>query len=419
MVSFVRVAHTVFVLAAGMLARASAQQCCIPDVSTYCTAGTTVHGCAPSISGLGAPSATSASGFTIEVTSVPGQRNGLVFYGFYQLVTPWAPGSFSFKCIANPIARTTSLTSGGNAGACDGRLSLDFNTWMSNNGGALGSPFVQGQVFHAQGWFRDPGAPKQTNLSNALRFVLGGNCFPTPAGMVVIPAGTFQMGSSAPAGPPYFNGQDTQPVHQVTISRCFWMGATEVTQAQYLALIGTNPSAFSGANNPVERVTRTDAMAYCAALNSQQTALGNVPAGYQYRLPTEAEWEYTCRAGTTTEFNLGADLSCNQANFAYSWHSTSSCGASGTVPVASYAPNAWGLYDMHGNVWEWCMDAHSTYPSGSVTDPVASGPYGVLRGGSFGDPSNNIRSAGRNNYVPSNTAAYVGFRVVLAPILVP
>jgi len=231
------------------------------------------------------------------------------------------------------------------------------------------------------------------------------------------------MGSNASSGAPYYNGSITQPVHQVTISYTFWMGEKEVTQAQYQALMGTNPSNFPGANKPVEQVTWNNAVAYCAALTTQQAALGNVPAGYQYRLPTEAEWEYACRAGTTTEFNTGAALFCNDAKFYYSYHSNSQCYSSGTgstVPVGSYAPNAWGLYDMHGNVWEWCLDSVANYPSGPVTDPfVTGGPNRVFRGGGWGFNSYDCRSAFRSSYNPGITNYDFGFRVVLAPVLVP
>lgn len=141
-------------------------------VSNYCTAGTTVHGCVPHIAGQGAASATAVSGFDIVVHGIEGQRYGTIFYGFYPVATPWALGSPSFKCVANPVTRTGVLDSGGAAGQCNGELRLDFNAWMRANPAALGSPFVAGQVFYAQGWFRDPAAPKQTNLSNGLRFTL-------------------------------------------------------------------------------------------------------------------------------------------------------------------------------------------------------------------------------------------------------
>jgi formylglycine-generating enzyme required for sulfatase activity len=408
-------------VAALLAGGASARQCCDPDVSTYCTAGTTVHGCVPSIGGVGTPSAVASDGFDIVLSDAPTQKMGLIFYGLGAIPQPqpWALGSTSYLCIFYPVNRTGAQNSGGSTGSCDGELRVDFNAWRTANQNALGSPFTTGQVFHAQGWFRDPGAPKQTNLSNALRFVLGG-CSVPASGLVPISAGTFVMGSDAASGPPYFGNSSTQPVHQVTISYCFWMGATEVTQAQYAALMGTNPSNFPGANRPVERVRWFDAQAYCAALSAQQGALGNVPPGYQYRLPTEAEWEYACRAGTASEFNVGSGLLCNQANFAYSFHSDSSCNSSSTAPVGGYAPNAWGLYDMHGSVEEWCVDSHAAYSAGAVTDPlVTGGPNRIIRGGSWSDGSYYCRSAYRNSASPSMSSSVYGFRVVLAPTLVP
>jgi hypothetical protein len=126
----------------------------------------------PSISGVGVPSATATSGFDIVVSTMPGQRFGTIFYGFYAGAVPWAPFSPSYQCIAFPIQRTGDRQSGGTAGQCNGELRLDFNAWRAANPGALGSPYVAGQVIHAQGWFRDPGAPKQTNLSDGLRFTL-------------------------------------------------------------------------------------------------------------------------------------------------------------------------------------------------------------------------------------------------------
>jgi formylglycine-generating enzyme required for sulfatase activity len=326
-------------------------------------------------------------------------------------------------CVYYPVNRTGAQNSGGSIGPCDGELRVDFNAWRAANPAALGSPFTGGQVLHAQGWFRDPGAAKQTNLSDALRFTLLSP--PTPCvsaipGMALIPAGTFMQGSNASSWPPYQNDPSTQPVHQVTISYCFWMGATEVTQAQYSALMGTNASWFPGPDRPVERVTWFNAQAYCAALTAQQSALSSVPPGYQYRLPTEAEWEYACRAGTTTEFNVGTSLFCYQAKFSFSNHSGSSCNSSATDPVASYAPNAWGLYDMHGNVWEWCLDSYAGYSPGVVTDPfVTGGPERVRRGGGWVMASADCRSAIRNGIDPGFANNDTGFRVVLAPILVP
>jgi formylglycine-generating enzyme required for sulfatase activity len=200
----------------------------------------------------------------------------------------------------------------------------------------------------------------------------------------------------------------------VTISYPFWMGAKEVTQEEYAALMGSNPSFFQGnASRPVEQVSWSNARSYCAALTAQQAALGLVPLGYEYRLPTEAEWEYACRAGTTTSWNVGNSLSCSQANH-------NQCIGVQTSVVGGYAPNAWGLYDMHGNVWEWCLDSYGGYSSGAATDPFATGGlYRVLRGGSWVNNSTLCRSAGRNNDASGNSNNRIGFRVVLAPVLVP
>jgi len=210
----------------------------------------------------------------------------------------------------------------------------------------------------------------------------------------------------------------------VALSYAFWMGQFEVTQAEYQALIGLNPSAFQGATRPVERVTWFEARAYCAALSAQQAGLGNIPPGYDYRLPTEAEWEYACRAGTTTEFHSGSGLFCNQAQIYSSLHTIPNVQcpnwAGSTVSVGSYAPNAFGLFDMHGNVFEWCLDSYAPYTSAHVTDPfVTGGPRRVLRGGGWDVASDRCRSAVRGDY-PANGGDFdFGFRVVLAPVLVP
>jgi hypothetical protein len=141
-------------------------------ISSYCTAGTTVHGCVPWMSGEGSPSATLSDGFDIVVNSVEGSRMGLIYYGFYPAAVAWAPNSPSFRCVAYPVQRTGAFNSGGSPGLCNGELRIDFNAWMRAHATALGSPFVTGQVFYAQGWFRDSGAPKGTNLSDGLRFTL-------------------------------------------------------------------------------------------------------------------------------------------------------------------------------------------------------------------------------------------------------
>jgi formylglycine-generating enzyme required for sulfatase activity len=245
-----------------------------------------------------------------------------------------------------------------------------------------------------------------------------------PAGMVAIAPGTFQMGSDAPAGAPYFDGTDSNVAHTVTIGSPFWMGRHEVTQAEYAAVTGSNPAFHVGPNRPVETVSWHDARGYCAALTVQETLAGNVPAGYEYRLPTEAEWEYACRAGTTTEFNVGAELLCSDAWFWGTYHPTStfsSCGTpSASTDVGGSAPNAWGLHDMHGNVAEWCLDSFEDHSAAPAVDPfVTGGPFRLFRGGSFVSSSHSCRSASRGATSPVFPSSTIGFRVVLGPILVP
>jgi formylglycine-generating enzyme required for sulfatase activity len=239
-----------------------------------------------------------------------------------------------------------------------------------------------------------------------------------PADMVPIAPGSFLMGSNAAPGAPYFSQDIERPVHMVTISRPFWMSRYEVTQAEYQAVTFNNPSLFVNPQRPVETVMYVDALAYCGLLTAQEAAAGRLPTGYCYRLPTEAEWEYCCRAGTTTEYHTGNNLSCAQASFGYI-----GCGNLTTATVGNYAPNAWGLYDMHGNVWEICLDswdATVNYPNTPVVDPwVSSGPYHVFRGGGYGDPAWACRSAFRSGSVPSYSTGDLGFRVVLAPMLTP
>jgi formylglycine-generating enzyme required for sulfatase activity len=229
--------------------------------------------------------------------------------------------------------------------------------------------------------------------------------------MTSIHPGSFHMGSN-------LVGAESAPVHAVHITRPFWAGRYEVTQSQYMAVMGSNPSYMQGPNwpnaqmRPVEQVTWLNAMAYCSALNAIESSSGRVPVGYQYRLPTEAEWEYFCRAGTATEWNTGLSLTATQANF--------SMGQS-TI-VGSYAPNPWGICDTHGNIFEWCLDSWDgsmNYPSTASVDPyVAIGVHRVVRSGSWGSTVNDCRSAVRWHMPPDSTNG-VGFRIVLAPILVP
>jgi len=218
----------------------------------------------------------------------------------------------------------------------------------------------------------------------------------------LIPAGTFTMGDAS--------GEDEETPHEVTLTKPFKMGVHEVTQAQYEQLMGTNPSESKGADNPVETLSWDDAVEFCRRLSElpAEKAAGNV-----YRLPTEAEWEYACRAGTTTKYSFGDDES---ELGDYAWYGVNS--DQKTHPVGSKKPNAWGLYDMYGNVWEWCQDWEEDYPSGSVTDPsgATSGTYRMFRGGSWYYPAEECRSAIRHWNRPSVRWFHDGgFRVCLSP----
>ncbi|MCP5022993.1 MAG: formylglycine-generating enzyme family protein [bacterium] len=285
---------------------------------------------------------------------------------------------------------------------------------------SLPTPILAGDTWHFQFWHRDtPAGLGSSNFSNGLSISFWTGPVPV-AGMVSIPAGSFDMGSNASSGAPYYNNSNQQPVHNVTIDVGFWIGETEVTQGQYQALMGTNPSYFSGMNRPVDTVSWNDARAYCTALTAQEMATGNLPAGYEYRLPTEAEWEYACRAGTTTEFNVGAALLCVDAHFNYSAHSSNACGTAGTNSVGGYAANAFGLYDMHGNVYELCLDSHAAYSGTSQTDPfVTGGSQQIIRGGAWDYDSYECSSAYRHSAGPNDAYSDLGFRVVLASVLVP
>jgi len=232
--------------------------------------------------------------------------------------------------------------------------------------------------------------------------------------MLLVAPGNFLMGS--PENEVDRSSDERQ--HRVRISQPFWLGKYEVTQGQWKDVMGDNPSRFSGNDLPVEQVSWEDAMGFCAKLNKQESSLGRLPAGYTYSLPTEAQWEYACRAGTTTATAFGDSLSSRDANFdGDDPYGGASKGPdlNRTTAVGSYLPNAWGFYDMHGNVHEWCHDWYEDYPGGSVTDPVgpSSGTSRVLRGGGWLDFGRNCRSADRLGYGPGVRGSFLGFRLSL------
>ena len=274
------------------------------------------------------------------------------------------------------------------------------------------------------------------NLSND-------TCRTTELWLRRIPKGTFLMGSPA-GGELGWEFSETQ--HQVTLTQDYYIGVFECTQRQYELVMGTKPSYFNNADcyatRPVEKVSYNDLRGTSANAGAGWPASGHVvdassffgelqaKTGMTFDLPTEVQWEYACRAGTTTALNSGKNLiatgECpNMAEvgrYGYnggSGYSQSCTTANGTAKVGSYLPNAWGLYDMHGNVWEWCLDWYGDYPTAAVSDPVgpSSGSYRVLRGGSWGDYGARFcRSANRIGcYGPSHRSYYSGFRVSFCP----
>ena len=230
---------------------------------------------------------------------------------------------------------------------------------------------------------------------------------------VLIQPGTFIMGS--PKDEPYRH--DTEVQHKVTITRPFYMQDTEVTVIQWEALMGRKffGSRTAEANRPMVKVSWHDCMDFIKKLNGLNEGT--------YRLPTEAEWEYACRAGSSTAYSWGKTIECDKAMFSNNTLKSLKCveyveskglGVDRPAPVKSYHPNAWGLYDMHGNVWEWCQDWYGAYPPGPVTDPAGSnsGPGKVRRGGSWFKYGFSCRSANRAYAHEASRFQTTGFRLV-------
>ena len=301
----------------------------------------------------------------------------------------------------------TAVTSPGSVGAANVQVTTPGGTATLNGG------FTYGNAPPPPSWCTVlEQTPNATVVPDAtLRAAITATNLPwrvrdtgTGIEMVLIPPGTFTMGCSA--SNIYGCYSDESPTHQVTLTQAFYLSRTEVTQAQWVAKMGSNPSYFTGdTSRPVERVSWNDIQPFCT-----NTGM---------RLPTEAEWEYAYRAGTTTAFHgmpgyLNGTNDDNQLG-TIAWFTSYS--GNTTRPVAGKAANGFGLYDMSGNVWEWCQDWYGTYASGAQTNPTGpgSGSYRVLRGGSWFSSSTSCRASTRNYGTPDSRSSYVGFRVARTP----
>ena len=223
--------------------------------------------------------------------------------------------------------------------------------------------------------------------------------------LVLIHPGSFTMGSPDDEVGRVRN----ETSHEVTLSKSYYLGANEVTQGDYEKVMGANPSNFKGSKNPVETVNWDDAVSFCKKLSEMPEEKA---AGRSYRLPTEAEWEYACRAGSTTSYSFGETA---ESLGEYAWYDQNA--GNKTRLVGEKKPNRWGLYDMHGNVWEWCQDWYADHPPDALTHPQGpnEGSKRVLRGGGWYNDAGYCRSADRHGYNPLNHLNSLGFRVALSP----
>lgn len=227
--------------------------------------------------------------------------------------------------------------------------------------------------------------------------------------MISVPAGSFRMGDLTGSGRP-----NEKPVRTVELS-AYHLGATEVTQAQWKAVMGDNPSTSGGDNYPVDKMTWVEAMEFCRRLTTMEQRAGRLPRGYRYGLPTEAQWEYACRAGTESDYNdpYGADL------HELGWYKANS-NRQKSFEVGLKEPNYWGFYDMHGNVLEWCLDWYQdSYRGLGTRDPAGprTGRSKVGRGGRCGVTATYCRSANRGGATPDTTVySGLGLRAAIVPI---
>jgi len=302
---------------------------------------------------------------------------------------------------------TLRVTRGGNWSAIADHMALSHRLWQDPGarGAKLGfrvalAPHISPPAPPSSQWVRIPPGP------SAPADAVGKNRAAGTTGieLVWVPPGSFGM--VEPRSPV------TVKVH---ISRGFWLGRTEVTQAQWQAVMGNNPSHVrnEGSDAPVDGVSWNDAGEFCRRVNKEERATGHLPPGYEYRLPTEAEWEYACRAGTT------GDISGNGRIGDMGWYGENSGGH--THPVARKQPNAWGLYDMHGNLWEPVYDRFGIYPEGEVTDPagVWAGTLRSSRGGCWESADDTSASGHRTANAEDFSSNHTGMRLALAPRISP
>ena len=303
-----------------------------------------------------------------EITVSP-QAPGLIFGGQSMNLTSQAQGkylTYQWQRNGQPIAGAT----GPSFSIADVNGSLhdgNYSVVVSNDFGSVTSALTPLQV---------DGTPSAHTVASI------------SMEMIFCPPGTFTMGS--PTSESGRGGDETQ--HQVTLTNGFYLGKYEVTQAQYQTVMNGNseglnadPSQFKGSNRPVEKASWEDAQIFLTRLNSIEQSAGRLPNGWKYVLPTEAEWEYACRAGTTTAYSWGNDINSSRAN--YNWDGGANDGndSKQTVNIGQFSANPWGFFDMHGNVWEWVHDWKANYLTGAQTDPEgpASGSFRVVRGGSW------------------------------------